>query len=124
MMMSWFFSGNERMRLPVALANAFSTAGAATQMVGSPMPPQIARMLDHQLAPELELVLSGCLRELVDEAFQEDSVLVDVHAAPEARRDMRIVHRVVDHQVRHRIAERVLGALRHQTLERERVFAL
>src|SRR4051812_46958464 len=36
----WFFSGTVRMRLPVALKNAFSTAGAATQMVGSPTPPQ------------------------------------------------------------------------------------
>ena len=36
----WFFSGNERMRLPVALKYALSTAGAATQIVGSPMPPQ------------------------------------------------------------------------------------
>src|ERR1043165_1154709 len=40
MKMSWFFSGNERIRLPVALKNALSTAGAATQMVGSPTPPQ------------------------------------------------------------------------------------
>ena len=38
----WFFSGTERMRLPVAWKNAFSTAGAATQIVGSPMPPQMA----------------------------------------------------------------------------------
>jgi hypothetical protein len=30
----------ERMRLPVAAKIAFSTAGAATQMVGSPTPPQ------------------------------------------------------------------------------------
>ncbi len=36
----WFFSGNVRMRLPVAAKNAFSTAGAATQIVGSPTPPQ------------------------------------------------------------------------------------
>src|ERR1700747_849899 len=36
----WFFSGNERMRWPVALKNALSTAGAATQIVGSPTPPQ------------------------------------------------------------------------------------
>jgi len=36
----WFFSGNERIRLPVALKNALSTAGAATQIVGSPTPPQ------------------------------------------------------------------------------------
>jgi len=38
--MPWFLSGNERMRLPVAAKNAFNTAGAATQIVGSPTPPQ------------------------------------------------------------------------------------
>jgi hypothetical protein len=38
--MPWFFSGKVRMRLPVAAAYAFSTAGAATQIVGSPTPPQ------------------------------------------------------------------------------------
>src|SRR5215472_5708064 len=38
--MLWFFSGNERMRCPVALNIALSTAGAATQIVGSPTPPQ------------------------------------------------------------------------------------
>src|SRR5215470_12539894 len=38
--MPWFLSGNVRMRLPVAAENAFRTAGAATQMVGSPTPPQ------------------------------------------------------------------------------------
>ena len=37
---------------------------------------------------------------------------------------MRIVHGVIDHQIRNRIAERMLRALRHQTLERERVLAL
>ena len=37
--MRWFFNGKERTRLPVALKYAFSTAGAATQMVGSPTPP-------------------------------------------------------------------------------------
>jgi hypothetical protein len=36
----WFFSGNVRMRLPVAAKIAFSTAGAATKIVGSPTPPQ------------------------------------------------------------------------------------
>src|SRR5262245_1159545 len=35
----WFLSGKDRMRVPVALAYAFNTAGAATQMVGSPTPP-------------------------------------------------------------------------------------
>jgi hypothetical protein len=38
--MSWFLSGTERMRLPVAAKNALSTAGAATKIVGSPTPPQ------------------------------------------------------------------------------------
>src|SRR6266851_4427966 len=37
---SWFISGNERMRLPVAAKTALITAGAATPMVGSPTPPQ------------------------------------------------------------------------------------
>src|SRR5262249_44194919 len=36
----WFLSGNERMRWSVALKYALSTAGAATQIVGSPTPPQ------------------------------------------------------------------------------------
>jgi hypothetical protein len=34
------FSGTVRRRLPVAAKNAFRTAGAATQIVGSPTPPQ------------------------------------------------------------------------------------
>ena len=37
---SWSFSGSCRMRLPVAAKIAFSTAGAATAIVGSPTPPQ------------------------------------------------------------------------------------
>jgi hypothetical protein len=36
----WFFSGNVRMRCPVAAKIALSTAGAATKIVGSPTPPQ------------------------------------------------------------------------------------
>jgi hypothetical protein len=38
--MLWFLSGNERIRWPVALKKALSTAGPATQIVGSPTPPQ------------------------------------------------------------------------------------
>ncbi len=34
------FNGRSRMRLPVAAKIAFSTAGAATAIVGSPTPPQ------------------------------------------------------------------------------------
>ena len=66
-------------------------------------------MLAHQLAPELELVLADRLRQLVHEALDEDGVLVDVHAAPEARRDVRVAHGVVDQQVRDGVAERVLA---------------
>ena len=35
-----FFSGNSRTGLPIAAWIALSTAGATTQMVGSPTPPQ------------------------------------------------------------------------------------
>src|SRR6266480_4043625 len=38
--MLWFLSGNERTRWLVALKKALSTAGPATQIVGSPTPPQ------------------------------------------------------------------------------------
>ena len=47
---------------------------------------EVARMLAHQLAPELELVLADRLGQLVHEALDEDAVLVDVHAAPEPGR--------------------------------------
>jgi hypothetical protein len=40
MRMFWFLSGKLRMRFPVAAKMALSTDGAATQMVGSPTPPQ------------------------------------------------------------------------------------
>ena len=37
---SWFFSGSERMRLPVAAKTALHSAGATTATGGSPTPPQ------------------------------------------------------------------------------------
>ena len=54
--MSWFLSGTERMRLPVAAKNALSTAGAATKIVGSPTPPQkspYGMMIDSTLGISL-----------------------------------------------------------------------
>ncbi len=81
-------------------------------------------MLCHQLATEFELVLADGLRQLVHEALQEDGVLVDVHATPEPRLDVRIAHGMVDHQVRDRVAECVFRAGGHQTLERQRIFSL
>ena len=81
-------------------------------------------MVLQQLAPELEFVLADGLSEFVHEAFHEDGVLVDVHAAPEARRDVRVAHGVIDQQVGHGVAERVLHALTLQALERIRIHAL
>src|ERR1700746_2331259 len=97
--MLWFLSGNERMRWPVALKNALSTAGAATATVSSPTPPQnppdgmmIVSTLGRQGAwdalpsacAEIRARLAECLGELVDEAFEIDRVVIDVHATPEA----------------------------------------
>jgi hypothetical protein len=57
---------------------------------------EIPWVLDHELAAEFERVLVDRLGELVHEAFQEDAVLVAVHAAPESRRHVRVPHGVVD----------------------------
>ena len=83
---------------PMRSATALSTA-------------RLLRMLAHQLAAELELVLADRLGKLVHEAFHEDAVLVDVHAPPESRQDVRVAHRVVDQQVGHGVAEGVLARL-------------
>ena len=39
---SWFFSGSERIRLPVAAKIALQTAGAIGGTPGSPMPPHLS----------------------------------------------------------------------------------
>ena len=80
----------------------------------------------HQLAAELERVLSGRMRELVDEALDVDRVLVVVDAAPEADRHVRIAHGMVDGHVRHGVAERAEGVVRLlvQALEVQRVHAV
>ena len=62
-------------------------------------------MLAHQRAAELERVLAGGPRHLLDEALHVDAVLVGVDAAPRADRHVRVAHRVFDQQVRHRVAE-------------------
>ncbi len=67
-------------------------------------------MFGHQLAPELERILPRRMRQLVHEAFDVDRVLVDVHAAPEARRDMRVAHRMFDQEIGNAIAERGVAA--------------
>src|SRR3989475_12816839 len=80
-------------------------------------------MLAHQLASELESILARGMRELVHEAFEEDRILVDVHAAPEARRDVRVAHRMVDQQVRDGVSDGEVPS-RVEPLERERVLAV
>jgi hypothetical protein len=59
--------------------------------------------------------------ELVHEAFEVDGVLVEVDAAPEARWHRRVAHRVVDQEVRDRVADRRLRPARVQALEGDRV---
>ena len=74
-------------------------------------------MLGHQLAAQRERILPGRVRDLVDEALEVDRVVVEVHAAPEAGRHVRVAHRVVDQQVRDRVAERAFGAAGVEALE-------
>src|SRR6266446_7391103 len=70
---------------------------------------EMLSMVRHQLAPELERVLADRMGKLIHEAFEIDGVLVDVHAAPEARRDVWVAHGMVDQKVRDGVAERCLA---------------
>ena len=85
---------------------------------------QVLRMPRHQLAPQRERILPGRVRDLVDEALEVDRVLVQVDAAPEARRHVRIAHRVVDQQVRDRIADRRFRSRRVEALEDHGILAV
>src|SRR5476651_329124 len=61
--------------------------------------------------------LFSSVRDFVHEAFHVHAVLIGVHAAPRADRDMRVAHRVLDEQVRHRIAELHVAGLFVPALE-------
>ena len=78
-------------------------------------------MFRHQLAPELERVLPGRVRQLIHEALEIYGVLVVVHTAPEPRRDRRIDHRVIDEKVRDGVAEHAFRTAGIETLERYRI---
>ncbi len=78
-------------------------------------------MLAHQLAAELERILTGGMGKLVHEALEIDGVLVVVHAAPEPWRDRRVAHGMVDQQVRDGVADRAFRAAGIETLERGRI---
>ena len=77
------------------------------------------RVVRHQLAPELKRILADRLGKLVHKAFEIESVLIVIHAAPEVRRDVRIPHGVVNKQVWNRVAESAfcpagVEALKHE----------
>jgi len=42
--------------------------------------------------------------QFVHETFQIDRVVIDIDAAPEAGRDVRVAHRMLDQEIRHRIS--------------------
>ena len=78
---------------------------------------EVLGMLLHHLAAEFERVLPGRMRHLVDEAFEIDGVLVVVHATPEARREVRVAHGVIDQDVRDVVADLAFGAAGVEPLE-------
>ncbi len=80
-------------------------------------------MFGQQRASERQRILSGGVRHLVHETLDEEAVLVDVHAAPEPRLDVRVAHRVIDQQIGHAEADGMLTFGR-DPLERERVHAV
>ena len=77
---------------------------------------KVLRMLRHQLAPELERILADRMRQFVHETFEIDRVMIDVHAAPETRRDGGIAHRMLNQKIGNRISNRSIAA-RIETLE-------
>ncbi len=84
---------------------------------------EVLRMLAHQLATEFHRILADRQRQLIHEAFHIDRVLVHVHAAPEAGRDVGIAHGMLDQQVRHGVADRRVAG-RTEALERGRIHAV
>ena len=79
--------------------------------------------LQHPAA-EGEGILARGMRQLVDERFEIDRIVIGVHAAPKAGEQMRVAHRVIDQNVRHIVAEGALRTIRRETLEDERVEAV
>ncbi len=61
------------------------------------------------------------MRHFVYEALKIDRVLVQIHAAPEARRYRRVAHRLLDEQVVETVAESPLRAAIVKALEHRRI---
>ena len=74
-------------------------------------------MIAKKLAAKFNRVGASSLGQFVHEAFEENCVLINVHAAPKARRNRLIPHGVIDHQIRNRVTKCVLArignALKH-----------
>src|SRR6266853_434038 len=85
---------------------------------------EMLRMVRHQLATELKRILAGRMGKLIHEAFEIESVLIVVHAAPEVRRDVRIAHSVVDQKVWNRITEGAFRAAGVEPLKHEWIFTV
>src|SRR5215217_6720073 len=84
----------------------------------------VLRMVAEERATELERILAGGARRLVDEALEVDAVLVRVDAAPRPDRHMGVAHRVFDEEVRHGVAELRLAGLLPVALELAHVLAV
>ncbi len=78
---------------------------------------EVLGIFRHQLAAKLERILSGRVRELIHEALEIDRVLIVVDAAPEARRDVRVSHGMIDQQIGNVVTERAFGAAGIEPLE-------
>ena len=81
-------------------------------------------MVLHERAPELDGVSAGRFRKLFDETLKVDAVLVRVHAAPRPDRHVRVAHRVLGAQVRHRVADLRVARRFPQTLQLAQVLAV
>ena len=90
-------------RLSLAPADLVGNRVQHRQMLGA---------VAHQAAAKFQRIDTGRLGDLVHEALDVDRILVVVDAAPEARAQVRVAHRVVDREIRNRIAEPALLSAR------------
>src|SRR5262249_13003110 len=81
---------------------------------------QVPGAVGQQLAPNLERVLAGGMRDLVDEGLQPDGILIGVDAAPEAYRHMRVAYGVLNQKIRNGVTKTRLRATRIETLKGDR----
>ena len=73
--------------------------------------------LRHQRTAKLQRVGVGGFRYFVDEALGIDAVLIRVDPAPRADWYVGVAHRVLDQQVRHRVAKLRVASGRPEILQ-------